>query len=273
MRITRLPLLRYLAGAFLTMALPACSLPPAFTSAPAITRLVTGAPTPTVAGYQVTLTAGVLSTLTNPMIIRQSEFDTLTINVPVPVSAPVEPVPLASGHAPTQPAQCPPAGSPTILASQDLGPDVIRAYLDEGGTVADLGKLLNREYSIHNGYAKGYSSARLFHTDLTGDSTPDVLIVYQTGFRYYRPRVELLFFHCSNKRYDGGVVVASEGRVFARVFGKPDLGILSIQDTNDNGMPEIVFTYEGTMGAPPYTRYTHTLEWDGSQMVSLANPP
>jgi hypothetical protein len=206
--------------------------------------------------------------LEGPMVIRLSEFDTLTINVPVPASAPVELLPPASGQALSQPAQCPPRGNPTIFVSQDRGLDTIRAYLDGGGAVADLEKLLNRRLSLQNGYARGSRSARLFHTDVTGDAVPDVLIVSEAGFRYYPTRVRLFFLQCSGGRYKGETVVSSEGRV----FGESDLGILSIQDANDNGVPEITFAYLGIMTNNRPRKYTHTLEWNGDQLVSFVNP-
>lgn len=262
MRAKRVFLLPYLA-LFLVLVLSACSSAPALTPVPTAASVA-----PTVAGRQATLDARGLSMLEGPMVIRLSEFDTLTINVPVPASAPVELGPPASGHALSRPAQCPPPGNPTIFVAQDKGLDTMRAYLDGGGTVADLEKLLNSRLSIQNDYARGYRSARLFHTDVTGDAVPDVLVVSQAGFRYYPSTVRLFFLQCSDGRYNGEAVVSSEGRV----FGESDLGILSIQDANDNGVPEITFTYQGVMTESKPRKYTHTLEWNGDQLVSFVNP-
>ena len=103
---------------------------------------------------------------------------------------------------------------------------------------------------------------------MTGDAVPDVLIVSQARFRYYPTRVRLFFLQCSGGRYKGETVVSSEGRV----FGESDLGILSIQDANDNGVPEITFAYLGIMTNNRPRKHTHTLEWNGDQLVSFVNP-
>ncbi len=120
-----------------------------------------------------------------------------------------------------------------------------------------------------------HKSARLFHTDVSGDAAPDILIISQVRFRYYAPKVTLSFFQCSDGRYDRQVVVSSEGRV----FGGPDigirsaLGILRIQDTNDNGVPEITFAYQGVQLIEGHPRtYTHTLEWNGDQLLPFVDP-
>ncbi len=145
------------------MVLSACSPAPALTPVPTATPVVVqpmkgalaAALVPTVAGYQAGIDARGLAMLEGPMVIRLSEFDTLTINVPVPVSASVELVPPASGRALSRSAQCPAPGNPVIsLVSQGKVLEQTQAYLDGGGSVADLEKLLNSRLDIQNGHAQ-----------------------------------------------------------------------------------------------------------------------
>jgi len=135
----------------------------------------------------------------------------------------------------------------------------IQAYLNGGGTVANLEKLLNWEESIHSGYAKGRGVAKLYHTDLTGDSVPDVLISSQGSFRYYTPHTRLLFFFCRDGQYEGGPILSVDGGIFY----DSSLGVWHIGDMNSNGVPEVVFSEES------YGRSVHIMEWNGNQMVPL----
>jgi len=133
-----------------------------------------------------------------------------------------------------------------------------------------LEKLLNREESIQNGYARGRMSARIFYTDVTGDSVPDILISCQTGFRYYPPHAQLLFFHCHDGRYKGGPILSSAGFILDNPTEvlEPEYGVWTIQDLNDNGVPEVVFDRVSPLHGG-LVRYVHIVEWDGQQMAHL----
>ncbi|MFQ5399336.1 MAG: hypothetical protein ACE5E7_07025 [Anaerolineae bacterium] len=266
-------LMTILSACSTTPAIQSVDAPPSVFSTPIESETVNITPpstlTPTVAGYRATLDAQTLSLLEDPLTIRLSPFDTVTINVPVPVFGSVELVPPASQQTLSQPTQCPPSGNPTVLLSQGMGTEAMQAFLNEGGAVTNLEKLLNKRISIQNDYATGYSSARLFHTDVTGDSVPDVLIVSESRFRYYSTRVSLFFFRYHNGQYDGREILSTDGWV----FDKPGRGIVSIEDTNGNGTPEITFAW-GSLDKIELVvkRYTRTLEWNGRHLVFLANP-
>jgi len=146
----------------------------------------------------------------------------------------------------------------------------VQTYLNAGVGVTDLEKLLNREESIQDGYAKGRTSARVFHTDMTGDSVPDILISSQTNFRYYPPHAQLLFFHCHDGQYKGGPILSLTGAILdspTEVL-EPEYGVWAIQDLNDNGVPEVVFSRVELIHGGS-VRYVHILEWDGQQMAHL----
>lgn len=227
----------------------------------------------------IVLTERDLSALRFPVDYQLREYDQITINqeppdfpshdpgsVPLPrgLEAPIsEPAP-AETRIPPPPARCPePRNASVSLGNSDIHSD-IQQFLNDGGSVPSVEKLLNYHESIQSGYATGGASARVLHQDLTGDSVPDVLIVGQSQFRYYASRIKVAFFSCKDGRYEGGSLLSTEGRI----FGCRGRGLWAVEDMNGNGVPEVVLAY----GDKDYTR-VQIWEWDGSQMVSLVDHP
>ena len=161
------------------------------------------------------------------------------------------------------PARCPQPGNPSIQL-YDPGMDEIQQFLNDGGSVANVEKLLNWNEDIHDGYATGGTSARVLRQDLTGDSVPDVLIISQGSFRYYAPHSFVAFFSCSEGRYEGGLLLSTDGYILQ----SSTQGLWTTEDMNGNQVPEIVLAYENSTGM-----HVQILEWDGSQMASLVENP
>lgn len=253
-------MLRYLVFISLIITLSACSPAPTPISTPTATNIAI--PTP----EKPILDATLLSSLSSSMTIRLYVFDTLTINMPAPTSDPSIVVPPTSRRTSSPSAQCPSLGGSAISLIGIGSEEWIRAYLSSGGAVADLEKMLNMEFCRQGCYMKEIMSSKVYHVDVTGDSVPDVLIVSKSGSRY-GVHVSLLLYYCSSGQYTGGRVLFSEGYT----FGEPDLGILSIQDMNGNGNPEVIFAYED-LSSSETRRCVRTLEWNGNEMVILDNP-
>lgn len=194
----------------------------------------------------------ILPTYDLPAVPLPKKLETV-ISEPAPRKTPLPPAP----------ACCPQPGNPSIPLSPDT--DDIRQFLNDGGSVANLEKVLNWHKSIQHGYASGSQSSLVLHQDLTGDSVPDVLIMSKSSFRYYPPHTSLTFFSCSDGRYEGGSLLSIEGDIDCC----SDQGPWSMQDMNGNGLPEIILSYlESNTGL-----HIQILEWDGHQMISLIENP
>jgi len=275
--------------------LTACRSVPSLTPLPTASSSVqSSTPTlmPTSTPTRLIIDGQALSSLRDPLTFQLSEFDTLTINMPTrtplpprkvsasllaPIDIPTAvPVPVMK-RTPSSPARCPPLGNPSVLWQDHER--LMHAYLNAGGVASDLEKLLNWEENIQNGSARAIGLARVFHTDVTGDSVPDVLVSYRTSFRYYVPDIRLFFSHCRDGQYEGGLVLSLRGGIDDTPTNvlNPDHGVWGIQDMNGNGVPEIVFSYMGFAfeGSMAYVggslAYVFILEWDGNQMVHLVN--
>lgn len=227
--------------------------------------------------------------------------DSLTINVPIatshpgsvssslPVDLPALPAPLIATRTPSPLAQCPLPSASFVVDPSTW--DVLN-YLNEGRPVGDLEKLLSWQRADVCRSPPGrliWSSARVFHTDITGDSVPDVLVVRRGGWQGIQDKgrsvygATLSLFYCCNGQYEGDDIVSTSAGSWlfnypADALNPVDYGVWNIQDMNGNGVPEVIFSYvdgsqEGKVIYPWFRmRWIHIMEWDGNQMVHLINP-
>jgi len=197
-----------------------------------------------------------------------------------PTSAPLPSPTLATPptRTPAPPAACPQPSerSPTlspISPWEDYAPQ-IRAYLNERGSADGLQDALNG-LTITEGETTWRAIAWVMTTDVTGDTTPDVL-------------VDLIFFTEGDHPVHGTIIVFTrrggqfESNVMARTFGArfhgsaPEKSVHTIQDMNRNGMPEILFSHldppHGFFTIGPqddFVRLFQIAEWDGETFVGL----
>jgi hypothetical protein len=171
---------------------------------------------------------------------------------------------------------CPPLGEqlPAILA---IEPGVaiiagfepqIREYLNAGGGTDSLLQALGDLTLTDADGTRWQSRAQVIAADVTGNGTPDVVVslVFFVEGQYADGGV--FVFSCQDGQYVGDEVVPLGGSVFSAVG--PDPGIRAIQDTNNNGVSDIVLSYIGIIGTHAnFTRFFRILEWDGVQFVDL----
>lgn len=144
----------------------------------------------------------------------------------------------------------------------------IRDYLNtEGGTNSLLQVLGDLALTDADG-TRWQSRAQVIAADVTGNTTPDVVVslVFFVEGQYAEGGV--FVFSCQDGQYEGGAVALLGGSVFSAVG--PDPGIRAIQDTNNNGVSDIVLSHIGIIGTHAnFTRLFRILEWDGTLFVDL----
>jgi hypothetical protein len=175
---------------------------------------------------------------------------------------------------PSPEARCPEPvpPSPALITTGDLGPidqifvAPIKAYLDAGGDPLKLGARL-RDITLSDGSVSWQSKAHVFHTDVTGDSVPELvmdLVFFQPGG--YADGY-LFVFRCQGGAYRGGAVTWIGGQVLSA--DDPGPGIRAIEDMNANGVPEIVISRVEVFGTHAnHVRQFQILEWEERQFAS-----
>lgn len=192
---------------------------------------------------------------------------TLTPTAGLP-DTPVTPTPSRAGS-------CRPPGGPVpTFSSTELGGTIIEifepqilAYLDARGSADGLEAAL-RELTISEGGSTWRAKTTVLTMDVTGDTTPDVVMdlsFYEAG-QYAEGGV--FVFSCQEGQYVGGAVAWIAGQVLSE--DDPDPGIRTAQDMNGNGVPEIVVSYIEIVGTHAnFTRLFRVIEWDGEHFVDL----
>lgn len=173
---------------------------------------------------------------------------------------------------PGQAAECPEITSGKIeLTSSAPGVSVVDifeqqllTYLNSGGGPSTLQEALSDLTMLDGAWE---ARAQVEMVDVTGNTTPEVLIdlsFFEAG-QYFEGG--LFVFRCEDGSYVGGALFSTAGQV--QYGGEPD-GILGILDMNNDGIPEIVHSHISIAGTHGYfTREFRILEWDGQEFVDL----
>jgi tetratricopeptide (TPR) repeat protein len=124
-------------------------------------------------------------------------------------------------------------------------------YLSQGGNPSNLISLLRQTWARE----KVFISHEIVQ-DLTGDTVPEILII----------PAELFIFGCRDNKYELLMTKSSD----AVSFNPITLQLVTIQDMNLNGVPEIVLADFGCggMGAAQCLD-VYIYEWDGNQFAPL----
>ena len=173
---------------------------------------------------------------------------------------------------PGQAAACPEITSGEIeLTSSAPGVSVVEifeqqllTYLNSGGSPSSLQKALGVLTMLDGAWK---AKAQVEVIDVTGNSTPEVVIdlsFFEAG-QYFEGG--LFIFRCKGGQYIGGALLSTSGQV--QSGGEPD-GILGLLDMNNDGVLEIVHSHVSISGTHGYfTREFRILEWDGQEFVDL----
>ena len=112
------------------------------------------------------------------------------------------------------------------------------------------------------------ANSQVFSTDVTGDTTPEVVVDLSFFVKGQYADGALFVYRCQAGGYVGGVVDRISGQLFATT--DPDPGIRFIQDMNDDGKSEIVFSYTPVIGTHgDFSREFRIVGWDGTRFLDL----
>ena len=173
---------------------------------------------------------------------------------------------------PGQAAECPEITSGEIeLTSSAPGVHVVEifeqqllTYLNPGGTPSALKEALGGLNMLDGAWK---AKVQVEVIDVTGNSTPEVVIdlsFFEAG-QYFEGG--LFIFRCEGRHYVGGALLSTSGQV--QSGGEPD-GILGLLDMNNDGVLEIVHSHISISGTHGYfTREFRILEWDGQAFIDL----
>jgi hypothetical protein len=194
-----------------------------------------------------------------------------SIPAPAPTTAMPEPSPTA-GPVSDVTADCPsPSGQTPTISSDAPGDSVVEIfepqivdYLNNVGSASGLRTAL-KDLTLLDGAWE--ARVQVETVDVTGNSTPDVVIeltFYEEG-QYSGGG--LFVFMCRGGEFVGNAILSTAGQVLSS--RDPD-GIRAIRDMNLDGIPEIVHSYISIAGTHAYfIREFRILEWDGQQFVDL----
>lgn len=173
-------------------------------------------------------------------------------------------------------AVCPPGSGENItIPSTAEGDNIIEilepqilAYLSARGDAQGLQATLSRFTLTDSSGTDWQARSQVFTTDVTGDTTPEVVVDLNFFVEGQFANGALFVYRCQAGQYVGGAVTLIGAQIFSD--SDPDPGIRAIQDMNANGKPEIVFSYIVVIGTHAnFTREFRIIEWDGSQFVDL----
>ena len=169
------------------------------------------------------------------------------------------------------PEECPPVGTATVeLISEgprrsvaEIFAGQIRDYLTARGALG-LQSALSQLTMLDGAWQ---ARAQVQSIDLTGNNVPEVLVEL-TFFEPLQYSEGALFaYRCAGGEFAGGAVLASAGQVLS---ADDTDGIRAVRDMNDDGTPEIVYSYISIAGSHSYfTRQFRILSWDGESFADL----
>jgi hypothetical protein len=141
-------------------------------------------------------------------------------------------------------------------------------YLNSGGSADGLRTSLGGLAITDDDGTIWQARAQVVPIDVTGNTTPDVVVGLAFFVEGQYADGALFVFGCREGQYEGGAVTAFGGQVFSG--GGPDPGIRAVQDMNGNGVPEIVFSYIDAIGTHAnFTRLFRIIEWNEGEFVDL----
>lgn len=195
-----------------------------------------------------------------------------------PISATLHPptgTPQAGVSASGTPAVCPPPSAHDVPlgpaaeggTSVEMFEPPILAYLNAGGDPQTLQALLE-PLALDDGKQTWQATSQVYHTDVTGDATPEVVVSLLFYVEGQFADGGLFVFRCQTREYVGGTVIRIGAQLFAGQGPEPV--VHSIQDMNNNGLADLVISYVTVIGTHAnFTREFRILEWDGSRFVDL----
>lgn len=176
---------------------------------------------------------------------------------------------------PAPPAECPkPTDQMATISPISPGTSVIEGlepqildYLNARGSADGLQAALNG-LTMTDGGTTWKARTQVMTIDVTGDTTPDVVMDFSFFVEGQYADGAIFVFMCREGRYEGGAVAVIGGQISSSQ--DPDPGIRAIRDMNRDGVPEIIFSYIEIIGTHAnFTRVFRILEWDGSKLVDL----
>ncbi len=182
----------------------------------------------------------------------------------------------ATPSASVTPAVCPPgSGENVIISATAAGETIVEmfepqilAYLNARGDAQGLQAALGHLVLTDSGGQDWQAQAQVLSADVTGDTTPEVVVELLFYVEGQFADGALFVFRCQAGQYVGGAVTPLGGQLFS---GRgPEPVVRAIQDMNGNGTPDIAISYDTVIGTHAnYTREFRILEWDGRQFVDL----
>ena len=235
--------------------LAACTQPTTET-APAVTPLPTRTspaltPSPTATAPTSTPTPALVPTRTRTGTATKTPPPTPSPLPPTPTITPYPTFDLAqvTPRAPLPTAVCP-VEDPDLdvvvdrssITGSDTYVDTVWQLIDEGASLRQIAAAFDEALQAEN---------VLPMVDLTGDNVAELIVV--AG--YY-----MIGFGCQNGEYADLLRYGMDNGWFTAG------GIVSVEDMNLNGIPDVVIMYRVTTAAD---QVVNILEWDGTQFVSL----
>ena len=208
----------------------------------------TSIPTPETAGANSTSTSSLTTPTLGPLVTR----------TPAPSAA------------------CPARGSPPAVSFEELsgaGPDEpeqpILKYLNGGGAPGDLAAMLTglrAPPGLDEGEGGEPVLAQVVTQDVTGDTTPDVLVTFTVPYGRGYGATSALIAVCNQERYEMYVMFrrAGAGSRAEGLYTGGGAGILAVEDVNQDAVPEVVLQVLWTDQAEFYV-----YEWNGSGFDNL----
>jgi len=207
-------------------------------------------------------------TLSPTLARKPSPTVTLTPSLTPTVHQPVT-------RTPASPAECPkPTGQTATISPISPGTSIIEGlepqilnYLNARASADSLQAALSG-LTMTDGGTTWKARTQVMTIDVTGDTTPDVVMDFSFFVEGQYADGAIFVFTCREGRYEGGAVAVIGGQIFSS--RDPDPGIRAIRDMNRDGVPEIIFSYIEIIGTHAnFTRLFEILEWDGSKFVGL----
>lgn len=190
-----------------------------------------------------------------------SSQPTETAQTPTPtLGAPI--CPSANANAPeVKPPVSREEGSPSEIIL-----DQVHTYLSAGGEPQELQAVLSSFTFDYDDYSWTAKQASVVESDLTGNDVAEVIValVFATEAFDFSDGY-LRVFTCS----DGVYQVIRSTYIGSPLFDEAD-GLRTVMDLNDDGVPELVYSWIDNYGAHGYfTRLFFIEAWDGETFVPL----
>ena len=180
------------------------------------------------------------------------------------------------------PAQCPePRDQPATIDSfspwEDDYEAQIGGYLNARGSADGLQQELAR-ITVVDGETTWRTKAQVFDVDVTGDTTPDVVVdlIFYSSTEFEPVFAQLYISSCQEGLYTGRYKNIIASAKFSGTSPVAGTGVSEIRDMNLDGVPEIVFSHLNishgdvtVFSSSDYVRFFQIIEWDGEEFTDL----